>query len=142
MYSTLGQPALAPWRLALITLLQFKETLSDRQAADAVRSRIDWKYLLGLELEDTGFNFSVLSEFRERLISGSCEMLLLTRLLESCRKLELIKIRGQQRTDATYILGAVRELTRLEQIGESLRAALNEIAGIAPHWLQSWVPLD
>lgn len=142
LYSTLGQPALAPWRLALITLLQFKENLSDRQTADAVRSRIDWKYLLGLELEDTGFDFSVLSEFRGRLISGSCEMLLLTRLLERCRELELIKIRGQQRTDATYILGAVRELTRLEQVGESLRAALNEIAGIAPHWLQAWVPVE
>lgn len=142
LYSTLGQPALAPWRLALITLLQFKENLSDRQTADAVRSRIDWKYLLGLELEETGFDFSVLSEFRGRLISGSCEMLLLTRLLERCRELELIKRRGQQRTDATYILGAVRELTRLEQVGESLRAALNEIAGIAPHWLQAWVPVE
>lgn len=126
----------------MITLLQFKENLSDRQTADAVRSRIDWKYLLGLELEDTGFNFSVLSEFRDRLISGSCEVLLLTRLLERCRELELIKIRGKQRTDATYILGAVRELTRLEQVGESLRAALNEIAGLAPYWLQAWVPAD
>lgn len=142
LYSKRGQPAWSPGRLALITLLQFQENLSDRQTADAVRSRIDWKYLLGLELEDSGFDFSMLSEFRGRLISGSCEMLLLTSLLKRCRELELIKIRGQQRTDATYILGAVRELTRLEQVGESLRAALNEIAGLAPHWLQAWVPVD
>lgn len=142
LYSKHGQPAWSPWRLALITLLQFRENLSDRQTADAVRSRIDWKYLLGLELEDTGFDFSVLSEFRGRLIANGCEMLLLERLLERCIELELIKIRGKQRTDATYILGAVRTLTRLEQIGESLRAALNEIAGIAPDWLQAWVPLD
>ena len=142
LYSKHGQSAWSPWRLALITLLQFRENLSDRQTADAVRSRIDWKYLLGLELEDTGFDFSVLSEFRGRLISGSNETLLLNRLLERCQQLELIKIRGKQRTDATYILGAVRELTRLEQIGESLRAALNEIATLTPHWLQSWVPIE
>lgn len=142
LYSKHGQPAWSPWRLALITLLQFRENLSDRQTADAVRSRIDWKYLLGLELEDTGFDFSVLSEFRGRLIANGCEMLLLERLLERCIELELIKIRGKQRTDATYILGAVRTLTRLEQIGESLRAALNEIARIVPDWLQAWVPLD
>src|SRR5512143_3986253 len=62
-----GQPALSPARLALATVLQFAEGLSDRQAADAVRGRIDWKYVLGLELTDPGFNFSVLSEFRTRL---------------------------------------------------------------------------
>jgi transposase len=54
-----GQPAECPWRLALVTLLQFAENLSDRRAADAVRSRIDWKYLLGLELTDHGFDASV-----------------------------------------------------------------------------------
>lgn len=64
LFSQTGQPAVPPWRLALITLMQFRENLSDRQAADAVRSRIDWKYLLGLELTDAGFDFSVLSEFR------------------------------------------------------------------------------
>jgi transposase len=90
----------------------------------------------------SGGSFTVLSEFRGRLILGSSEMLLLNRLLERCQELELIKIRGKQRTDATYILGAVRELTRLEQIGESLRATLNEIATLAPHWLQSWVPVE
>src|SRR5687767_8054203 len=55
-----GQPAYAPFRLALVTILQFAEGLSDRAAADAVRARIDWKYLLCLELSDPGFDFSVL----------------------------------------------------------------------------------
>ena len=63
-----GQPALPPWRLALVTILQYRENLPDRQAAEAVRARIDWKYLLGLELTDSGFDFSVLSEFRTRLL--------------------------------------------------------------------------
>ena len=77
-----GQPSLPPWRLALITILQFREQLSDRQTAEAVRAQIDWKYLLGLELSDPGFDFSVLSEFRDRLLAGSTEVLLLDKLLE------------------------------------------------------------
>jgi len=71
LYPRRGQPGLAPWRLALVTVFQFLEHLSDRQAADAVRSRIDWKYALGLELSDPGFHFSVLTEFRARLLNTS-----------------------------------------------------------------------
>ena len=66
LFPTRGQPAEAPWRLALVTVLQFAEGLSDRQAADAVRSRIDWKYALGLALSEAGFDHTVLSEFRAR----------------------------------------------------------------------------
>ncbi len=69
LFSTRGQPAFSPWRLALITVMQFAEGLSDRQAAEAVRSRIDWKYALSLELEDSCFDFSILSEFRQRLLT-------------------------------------------------------------------------
>src|SRR3978361_898789 len=68
LYPKRGQPAYAPWRLALVTLVQFREGLSDRQAAEAVRARIDWKYLLALELTDPGFDYSVLCEFRGRLL--------------------------------------------------------------------------
>ena len=67
LYPRRGQPALAPRRLALVTVFQFLEHPNDQQAADAVRSRIDWKYALNLELEDPGFYFSVLTEFRGRL---------------------------------------------------------------------------
>ena len=84
LFATVGQPALPPWRIALVTVLQFRENLSDRQAAEAVRSRIDWKYLLGLELTDTGFDYSVLSEFRKRLIDNAQEHLLLDKLLLRC----------------------------------------------------------
>ena len=72
-----GKHAEAPGRLALATVLQFVEGLSDRQAADAVRGRIDWKYALGLSLTDPGFDHTVLSEFRSRLIDGGAERLLL-----------------------------------------------------------------
>jgi transposase len=76
-----GQPALAPWRLALITIMQFAEGLSDRQAAEAVRIRIDWKYALNWELSDPGFDFSVLCEFRARLLGGHAEQLLFETML-------------------------------------------------------------
>jgi transposase len=141
LFPACGQPGLPPWRLALILLLQFRENLADRQAAEAVRARIDWKYLLGLELTDPGFDFSVLSEFRGRLLEGSAEELLLTQLLERCRALGLLKARGQQRTDSTHVLAAIRVLNRVELVAETLRAALNALATVAPAWLQGMAPL-
>src|SRR5262252_1237518 len=141
LFPTRGQPAEAPWRLALISILQFLEGLPDRQAAEAVRARIDWKYLLGLELTDSGFDFSVLSEFRDRLLAGEAAERLLEPLLVQCRAMGLLKARGQQRTDATHVLAAVRSLHRLELVAETLRAALNALATVAPAWLQGMAPL-
>src|SRR5215467_13270588 len=136
-----GQLGLPPWRLALVTLMQFRENLADRQAAEAVRDRIDWKYLLSLELTDPGFDFSVLSEFRDRLLAGSAEALLLDKLLERCRTLGLLQARGQQRTDSPHVLAAIRVMKRLELVAETLRAALNDLATVAPAWLQALAPL-
>lgn len=90
----------------MVTVLQFAEGLSDRQAAEAVRSRIDWKYLLGLALEDAGFDFSVLSEFRDWLIAGEMEQQLLDLLLKRFRDRRLVKARGKQRTDSAHIQAA------------------------------------
>jgi transposase len=140
LFPTRGQPAEAPARLALVTVLQFAEGLSDRQAADAVRGRIDWKYILGLELTDSGFDHTVLSEFRTRLLAGSAERLLLDILLTRLRAQGLLKPRGRQRTDSTHILAAIRVLNRLERVGETLRAALNSLAVVAPAWLQAIAP--
>ncbi len=135
-----GQPAASPWRLALVTLMQFAEDLPDRQAADAVRARIDWKYALGLELTDPGFDFSILSEFRSRLLAGSAEQRLLELMLERFQARGLLKARGRQRTDSTHILAAIRILNRLELVGETLRATLNSLAAVAPEWLTAQVP--
>jgi transposase len=142
LYPNNGHPGLSPWRLAWITIMQFRENLADRQAAEAVRARIDWKYLLGLDLTDAGFDFSVLSEFRDRLLADSAEERLLDKLLERCQVQGLVKSRGQQRTDSTHVLAAIRVLNRLELVGETLRAALNELAHVAPNWLQSVAPLE
>jgi len=95
LFPAKGQPAEAPWRLALVTLLQFAEDLPDRQAADAVRSRIDWKYLLGLPLADPGFDSTVLSEFRSRLVAGAAETLLLDAVLEITATQQLLKVGGR-----------------------------------------------
>jgi transposase len=140
LFPARGQPAEAPWRLALTMVLQFAEGLSDRQAADAVRSRIDWKYALSLELTDPGFNHTVLSEFRTRLVAGQAEQLLLDTLLARVRERGLLKVRGRQRTDSTHVLAAIRGLNRLERVGETLRHALNSVAVVAPDWLRAQVP--
>lgn len=142
LFAVRGRPVIPPWRLALVTVMQFAEGLSDRQAAEAVRVRIDWKYALGLELADPGFDYSVLCEFRARLVQGSAEHRLLDALLEACKAHGLLKARGRQRTDATHVLGALRLLSRLERVAETLRVTLNALAVAAPNWLQERVPLE
>lgn len=142
LFASRGQPAESPAVLALVTVLQFAENLSDRQAADAVRSRIDWKYLLGLELTDAGFHYSLLSEFRARLLATEAQALLLDTLLNLAREAKLLKARGKQRTDATHVLAAIRDLNRLELVGETVRQALNALAGAAPEWLRDCAPAE
>src|SRR3954471_14814979 len=140
LYPSKGQPALAPWHLALITVFQFLEHLSDRQAADAVRARIDWKYALGLELTDPGFHFSVLAEFRARFVAGQAEHRLLDTMLERFKARGLVKAHGKQRTDSTHVLGAVRDLHLLELVGETLRATLDDLAAVVPDWVRALAP--
>jgi len=138
--SARGRPAESPGCLALVTALQFAENLTDRQAADSVRGRIDWKYLLGLDLTDPGFDYTLLHEFRIRLLENEAEQKLLDELLELLRTRSLLKARGKQRTDSTHVLAAIRNLNRLELVGETLRHALNSLAVVVPNWLRAQVP--
>ena len=140
LYPQKGQPAASPWRLALITVMQYVEGLTDRQTANAVASRIDWKYALSLELRDNGFDFSILSTFRTRLIEGGAERQLLDLMLSRFQEAGLLKAPHSQRTDSTHVLAKIRDLSRLESLGETLRSALNSIAVVAPEWLQAIVP--
>ena len=142
LFPTLGQPARDPARLALVTVLQFLEGLSDRQAADHVRRCIDWKYALALPLEDPGFDASVLSEFRTRLITGQAEHVLFETLLIRLQERGLLKARGRQRTDSTHVLAAIRTLHRLTCVGETVRYALNDLATVAPDGLQRQITPD
>jgi len=134
-YGARGKPGISPAQPAMVTVLQFAENLTDRQAADAVRGRLDWKYCLCLALDDEGFDFSVLSEFRARLVAGSLELKILDLLLDRLKELGLLAAGGRQRTDSTHVLGRIRSLNRLELAGESVRAALEALAAAAPHWL-------
>jgi len=142
LYPEDGQPAVRPWRLALVTVMQFAENLSDRQAADAVRDRIAWKYALSLKLTDPGFDFSVLSEFRQRLLAHDAGQRLLDEMLRLFKTKGYVKAGGQQRSDSTHVLSAVRELNRLENVGTTLRHALNTLALVAPDWLVDQVSSD
>lgn len=134
LYPRRGQPAWPPHQLALVLVLQFLEGLSDRQAAAAVRSRIDWKFLMGLRLDDPGFDYSVLSEFRSRLVKCGDDHIL-DLLLDRLRKAGLVKAEGHQRTDSTHVLAVLRMVNRLELVGETMRAALDALAAAAPEWL-------
>ncbi len=130
-----GRPAEAPWRLAFITVVQFMEGLPDRQAADAVRGRIDLKYALGLELSDPGFDFTILSDFRQRLLERGAEQLLLDAMLALCKEQGWLKERQRQRTDSTHVLAKVRAINRLMCVGEAMRFARTSLAIVAGEWL-------
>jgi len=134
-YGARGKPGISPAQLAMVTVLQFTEDLTDRQAADAVRGRLDWKYCLGLELADEGFEFTVLNGFRERLVAGGAERVIFDRLLDLVKERGLVKAGGRQRTDSTHVLGRIRDLNRLELAGEAVRAALEALSAAAPGWL-------
>ena len=144
LYPKDGQPAEAPWRLALVSVMQFLEGLSDRQAANAVRGRLDGKYLLGLELDDPGFDHRVLVEFRHRLVAGNEELRIFDLLLARLKEGGYVNARGRQRSDSTHVLAKIRRLNRIEGVGETFRATLNALAVAAPEWLlgqmqESWV---
>ena len=130
-----GQPAESPGLLAMVTIMQFAEGLTDRQAAEAVGSRIDWKYVLGLAIDAPGLSHSVLNEFRGRLLEDSQEQLLFETLVDHLKEQGWFKGSRRQRTDSTHVLAAVRDLNRLEFVGETLRAALNDLATVVPEWL-------
>ena len=130
-----GRPGWSPSRLALVTILQRAENLGDRQAAEAARTRIDWQYLLGLPLDDPGFDHTVLPEFRAKVADAGLEQVALDALLERLAAEGLVKAGGRQRADSTHVTAAVAALGRLT-VGESVRAALEALAATHPDWLE------
>jgi IS5 family transposase len=135
MYSALGQPGLSPALLTMVMILQFRHNLSDQDAAQAVCDRISWKYALGLDLDYTGFDASVLTEFRARLVDDGRVDGLLDLMLGRLKVAGLVKAGGRQRTDSTHVIACVRRLNRIETVGETLRAALEAIARISPAFI-------
>ena len=142
LYSAEGKPGISPVLLAFISVFQFMEKLSDRQAINALRMRLDWKYAMHLELGYEGFDFSVLSEFRDRLIAGQAEGRVFEKLVAQIRGLGLIKEHGKQRTDSIAMLSKVRRLSRLENVVETLRLAIVAMVDTEPNWSQGILPPD
>jgi transposase len=138
-----GRPVeVAPWRLALVVVMQYIEGLTDRQAADAVRRCLDWQYALSLDLHDPGFDFTLLHDFRQRLLAHDAAQRLLDTFLSTCKARGWIKVRSTQRTDSTHVLAAIRTLHRLECVLAAMHAALNQLSQAAPTWVQQWVTLE
>src|SRR5215510_12204561 len=140
LYPPQGRPVeVAPWRLALVVVMQYIEGLTDRQAADAVRRCMDWKYALSLELTDPGFDFTLLHDFRCRLLTHAAGQRFLDTFLAACKARGWIKTRGTQRTDSTHVLAAIRTLHRVECVLEALHYALNQLSAAEPTWVQQHV---
>src|SRR5437870_2995597 len=143
LYPPEGRPVeVAPWRLALVMVMQYIEGLTDRQAADAVRRCMDWKYALSLDLHDPGFDFTLLHDFRQRLLAHEAGQRCLDTFLATCKARGWNKARGTQRTDSTHVLAAIRTLHRVECVLEAMHYALNQLSAVTPAWVQQHVPLD
>ena len=125
-----GRPAIDPVLLCGVTLLQFMEKVSDRRAAEQVAYHLGWKYALDLELPYEGFHPTVLVYFRDRLEEKKAERVIFDGIVELLIELGLIKRAGKQRIDSTDILGYVKEMSRLECAAETLRLALEGLAGV------------
>jgi transposase len=143
LYAATGHPvAVAPWRLALVLVMQYMEGLTDRQAADAVRRCMDWKDALSLDRTDPGFAFTLLPDFRKCLLSNRAAPRLLDTLLDACKARGLINPRGTQRTDSTHVRAAVRTLHHLECILETMHLALNRLTAADAAWVSQRVPAE
>lgn len=140
LYRSQGAESIPPGLVAQLVIIQYIEGVSDRAVLEQLPVRMDWKYFLGLTLTDPGFDPSVLSEFRQRLTEHEQANLLLEVLLARCQEAGLLKARGRQRTDSTYVLAAVRSLNRPELLGETLRTTLDRLATLAPQWVEAVAP--
>jgi transposase len=141
LYPPSGRPVeVAPWRLALVMVMQYIAGLTDRQAADAVRRCMDWKYALSLDLTDPGFDFTLLHDFRHRVLAHEAGQRFLDTFLTACKARGWLKARGTQRTDSTHVLAAIRTLHRLECVLEAMHYALNQLSEAAPAWVRQQVP--
>lgn len=140
LYASSGRPGVNSVVLTLVTVFQFLEDLPDRAAAEQVRSRMDWKYVLRQELTWAGFNYSDLCNFRKRLVENEQEGLLFEKVLVYLKSKGFIKKKGKQRTDATHVLGQIRSMSRLELVLETMRVALSAVVSADAKWFLENLP--
>jgi transposase len=140
LYDPEGRGAISPLLLAILTALQMLEKVPDRLAAEYAVTRLDWKYALHLPLAYTGFHFTDLYAFRQRLLAHGKERLVFDQVLEALKKMGMLKARGKIRTDSTQVLGVVERLSQLELVLESVRVALRAVTEMAPDWASQHLP--
>jgi transposase len=140
LYSAVGKPGISPVILAFVSIFQFMENLPDRQSAESLRMRIDWKYALHLPLDYAGFDYSVLSEYRERLLKHGAEGRVFEKLVEAVKGMGLLKKRAKQRSDSIAMLTKVRKLSRVEMVVETLRTAVVALLKAEQEWAEGVIP--
>jgi len=140
MYAPGGRSSINPILLSFVTIFQYLEDIPDRVAALWVKTRLDWKYALHLPLDDGGFHYADLCNFRKRLLLHGKESLIFEELLRKIEALGFLKKRGYQRTDSTHVLAVVRQLSRLENLSEGLRMALKAVEQADAAFYQAKLP--
>ena len=140
MYGSEGRPGVNPVILALVTVFQFIEKLPDRQAARMAVMRLDWKYALRQELNWTGFHYSDLCNFRKRLLQHHQEKAVFESVVDYLREAGYVKGRGAQRTDRTHSLGAVRDLSTIDLVRDTIHVALQALTSADAPWTLKHLP--
>jgi transposase len=140
LYSRQGRGAISPLLLGLVLVFQMLEKVPDRAAARYVVTRLDWKYALHLPLGYSGFHFTDLYAFRQRLVGRQKEALLFEQLIRRLRQEGLLRARGKMRTDATHVVALLNRLSQLELVRESLRVALRAIETQEGAWAEERIP--
>jgi transposase len=123
--------------LALVTAFQYAENLPDRRAAEAVRTRTDWKYALHLPLDGPGFDRSELCEFRKQLLLDPVAQQGFQHMLDRLAELGLWRNKNHQRVEVVEVLTAVCLVSRLERLAEAMRITLEALATRQPEWLRT-----
>lgn len=129
MYKDGGRPPISPRLLVLVLLMQFIEGLSDRAALQNLKFRLDWKIAFGLTVDFIGFHPTVLTYFRDRLLANSKASYAFDQILKCLTEQGLVKSGGKQRIDSTHVIAAVRELTRIDLLHETLRLFCVDLEG-------------
>jgi transposase len=141
LYPKDGQPSISPVLLSFVTIFQALEDLSDRQTVYCLRFRFDWKYALHLEPGYKGFDHTVLSEFRQRLLRHGAESRVFTAIFAQLKQLGFYKHKGIQRTDSLAIYTHHRLLKRIELCVETMRVCIKHLLHHAPEWTRATLPL-
>jgi len=111
-----GRPSIPASRIASVMVLQTLEGLSDREALDQVRYNLRWKLALGLDLEDRGFDPSVLTYWRNRIKNSANPTLIFDLAREIISETKILNTHTKRVLDSTVLVDAVITQDTMTQI--------------------------